>query len=60
MTVKLLALMVDGAIASVNATVIAEFVGTPAVGPGVVVVGTVSSTPGRVRLAVPPVVNTQT
>ena len=42
MTVKLVPVMVEGAMSSVNAAVIAELVGTPVVGPGVVVTGAVS------------------
>jgi hypothetical protein len=53
-------LTVAGAIASVKVAVIAELTGTPVVGPGVVVAGTVSVTPGRVVSAEAPVVNFHT
>jgi hypothetical protein len=44
---------------SLKAAVMAELAGAPAVGPGVVVAGSVISTVGRVVSAVAPVVNCQ-
>ena len=60
MTVKLAPLMVVGAIFSVKAAVTDELMGTPVVGPGVVVAGTVSNTLGRVVPNVTPVVKCHT
>ena len=58
-TTKLALVIVAGTTSSVNSTEIATLVGTPAVGPGVVVTGTVDATRGRVASVVAPVVNCQ-
>ena len=60
LTVKLPALIVAGAISSLNAAEIDVFVATSAVGPGIVVTGTVSVTLGRVVSGARPVVNAHT
>ena len=60
LTVKLPALIVAGAISSLNAAVIAVFVATSAVGPGIVVTGTVDVTMGRVVSGAIPVVKVHT
>ena len=52
--------MVAGAMSLVNAAVIAALTGSPAVGPGLVVAGSVRSTLGRVVSAVTPVLNCHT
>jgi hypothetical protein len=57
--VKLVAVIVAGAIALLKTTAIAELLGTPVVGPGVVVAGTVVTTRGRVASEVAAVVNVQ-
>ena len=59
-SVKLAAPIDAGAMSSLKIALIAELLGKPAVGPGVVVAGTVSTTRGRVVSAVTPVVNCQT
>jgi hypothetical protein len=59
-SVKLVAVIVAGAIDVLNTAVMAVLVGTAAVGPGLVVGGTVIVTLGRVTLAVTPVVNCHT
>ena len=59
-TVKLVALKVAGVISSLNTALIVVLLGTPIVGPGEVVAGTVSVTRGRVALAATPVVNVHT
>ena len=60
MTVKLAAVIVAADISSLNAALIAVLLGTPVVGPGAVVVGTVKVTLGFVALALEPVVNVHT
>ena len=60
MSVTLAALIVAGAMSSLNTALIAEFVGTPGVTPGVVVAGTVSTTRGLVVSGAAPVVNCHT
>ena len=60
MIVKLAPLMVVGAIDSVKVAEIAELLGTPVVGPGAVVTGTVNWTLGRVVSVVAPVVKCHT
>ena len=59
-TVKLVPVIVAGAMSSVKTAVMAVLAGTPAVGPGLVVAGTVSATLGRVVSGATPVVNRQT
>jgi hypothetical protein len=56
-TVKLLALIVAGAILLVKMAVMALLLGTPRVGPGIVVAGTVNEIWGRVASVVAAVVN---
>ena len=58
-TTKDAAVIVAGTTSSVNSAEIATLVGTPVVGPGVVVAGTVDTTRGRVASVVAPVVNCQ-
>ena len=60
MTVKLAPLIVAGAISSEKTAVIAVLVGTPVVGPGMVVAGIVIVTLGLVVSGANPVVNVQT
>jgi len=59
-SVKVLPVIDAGAMSSVNTAEIALLVATPAVGPGLVVAGTVSETLGRVVSARTPVVKRQT
>ena len=59
-SVKLVELIVAGAICLVNAALMAELIGTAVVGPGVVVAGTVNWTRGRVVSSVSPVVKCHT
>jgi hypothetical protein len=54
------ALIVAGAISSVKIALMAVLPGTPVVGPGVEVAGTVSTTRGRVESGAAPVVKRQT
>ena len=60
MTVKLLALRLAGLMSSLNTALIRELLGTPVVGPGVLVAGTVNVTRGRVELPAAPVVKVHT
>lgn len=55
-TAKLAVVKVAGAICSVKVAVIEELIGTPVVGPGVVVAGTVRNTEGLVVSGAEPVV----
>jgi hypothetical protein len=59
-TVKVAVVIVAGFISVVKAASMAELVGTPVVGPGMVVTGAVDVTPGRVVADDAPVVKCQT
>jgi len=58
--VKVAAVIVAGFISSLKLATIAVLLGTPGVGPGIVVTGTVNVTRGRVVSDVAPVVNLHT
>jgi hypothetical protein len=59
-TVKLAAERVAGDMSLLNTALMAVLLGTPVVGPGVVVAGTVIVTRGRDKSALAPVVNVHT
>jgi hypothetical protein len=59
-TKKFVVVIVAGATSSLKIALIAELLGTPVVGPGIVVIGAVAVTVGRVVSEVRPVVKVHT